>query len=61
MGKGDEIKEISTPESGSVHTVPQHDVGAPERKTIRFEDGDPENPNNWSRVLDAGPNSSLPG
>ncbi|KAK3209496.1 hypothetical protein GRF29_69g1986763 [Pseudopithomyces chartarum] len=48
VGKGDEIKEISTPESGSVHTVPQHDVGAPERKTIRFEDGDPENPNNWT-------------
>jgi hypothetical protein len=26
-----------------------HDGDAPRRKVIRFEDGDPENPNNWSR------------
>jgi hypothetical protein len=48
--KGDEAKESATPDSCSVAADDNYGSEQPEKRTIRFEDGDPENPNNWGRV-----------
>ncbi|KAL1598925.1 hypothetical protein SLS60_008070 [Paraconiothyrium brasiliense] len=48
--KGDETKESATPESCSDAVDDKCGPREPERRTIRFEDGDPENPNNWGMV-----------
>jgi hypothetical protein len=47
--------ELQTPSSHNGTNAPSetssvHDQRASRRRVIRFEDGDPENPNNWGRV-----------
>ena len=48
--KGDEAKERATPVSCSDDVDEKCDPVEPEGRIIRFEDGDPENPNNWGMV-----------
>ena len=50
--KEEEVEEVVSP-SHSVSTAsgsPAPDDEVVEQNIIRFEDGDPENPNNWRRV-----------
>lgn len=58
MDKGDATNKDATPESASDTSVSGNAPPRP-RKPIRFEEGDPENPNNWGRVLSSSPGCVL--
>ncbi|CAO2652589.1 Nn.00g008720.m01.CDS01 [Neocucurbitaria sp. VM-36] len=57
--KEDQIEKIASPTPSTLDSPSRselhsdassrRDDGSPERRIVRFEDGDPENPNNWGR------------